>query len=212
MSRNLVSIALLLVSASVVCADVMIDLRPDAPAPYEPGQAVNIEVYFVDDGTGHPITGNAIEPRGYQIDFSDTDAGIGLPSDMVLVNPGGINIVFTVLPRPALIYPLPTPIPGLMPLFPAGGQMLIGSIDVTVNDAGWLRVLSSDEWNPNYDAWLQFGYGLSDDDPVTTWRAYTGEITGGEIFLPEPVSLILLALGGLATLSGCRGGARREKA
>ena len=187
---------------SVACGDIVVDLRPTSLPVI--GETVTIEVYFVDDGTGHPMTGGDIAFRGYQIDFTDTDATLGLPSEMSLENPGGINLLITALPRPALIYPIPNPIPGLQPVLPMGGEMLVGSVDITVNDAGWLDVMNPEECMC-VGAWVEFGFGLDKDDPVIVWRAYTGELIGGEIFLPEPGVLTLLTVGGLSVMRRRRG-------
>ena len=77
--------------------------------------------------------------------------------------------------------------------------MLIGNLDVTVNGSGWLDVLNPVD-DDNLGAWARFGYNLEEDDPVVDWRGFTGELTGGRLFMevPEPASVVLLALGGLA--------------
>ena len=200
MSQHTVSITLLFVLTRVACADVVVDLRPDAPAPYDPGQVVNVEVYFVDDGTGHPITGDDIEFRLYRLDFTDTDVTLAPASDMVMTNFTGVNSVRPALPRPSLFYPIHNYIPGLLQRLPAGGEMLVGSIDVMINGAGWLDVLNADDEDTSHGALMFFGFGNEDDDPEVTWRAYTGEITGGALFLPEPGVLTLLAVGGLVVM------------
>ena len=199
MFKRGLALCMVLAFASSAFADFMVDLRPLSDPVI--GEMVTVEAYFVDDGTGHPITGNDLRFRGYQLDFTDTDGTLAPAASMSsMENAASVNVIFDALPRPSLIYPLPSDIPSFMQFLPVGGEMLFGSIDVMINDEGWLRVLNADEENPNFGAWAQFGFGLDPDDPVTTWRAYTGEITGGEIFLPEPASIALLAFGGLAAL------------
>ncbi len=76
----------------------------------------------------------------------------------------------------------------------------------SVTDSGWLDVMNPEE-DPNLGAWVRSGFGLSpDDDDYFIWRAFTGELSGGRLFMevPEPASVALLALGGLAVLRGRR--------
>ncbi len=180
MFRQGMAICAVLAFASVVFADIEIDLRPASPGPYAPGEVVNVEAYFVDLDNGHPITGEDILFRGYQLDFTATDSVLGLPAQMNLENPSGLNILFPDLPRPVLIWPLPNEIPAVMMTLPAGGEMLVGNLDVTVNETGWLDVMNPVD-NDNLGAWVVFGFGVDPDDPIITWRAFTGELTGGRL-------------------------------
>ena len=71
---------------------------------------------------------------------------------------------------------------------------------LTVNGSGWLDVMNPEEdWD--LGAWVLF-FGVDDGDPFTTWRAFTGELSGRRLFMevPEPASVVLPALGGLAVL------------
>ncbi len=58
------------------------------------------------------------------------------------------------------------------------------------------------EDDANLGAWVRFGYGMDKDDPVVNWRACTGELTGGRLFMevPEPASVVLLTIGGFAAV------------
>ena len=200
MIRQGVALCAVLAFASGAFADILIDLRPATEAPYEPGEVVNVQVWFVDKDNGHPITNEAILFRGYQLDFTLTDETLELSDEMNLENVSGVNTVFPELPRPFLIYPIVDEIPSIMQTLPAGGEMLVGDIDVTVNDSGWLDVMNPQE-DENFGSWVRFGLGVDDDDPVIIWRAFTGELNGGRtIMIPEPASMVLVAIAGLTSL------------
>ena len=179
-------------AASIAAADIFVDLRPDQAGPYTPGELVNVDVWFVDDGSGHPDNAGDISFRALQLDFEATDATLGLAADFDFEDPSGANTLFPSLPRPELIWPFPDPDPELQITLPVDGDVLIGSIDVTVNDSGWLDAITGDEMTPGSGALVGFDGHF--------WSPATGELTGGRLWmaLPEPASVALLALGALA--------------
>jgi hypothetical protein len=67
-----------------------------------------------------------------------------------------------------------------------------------------LDILNADDPDPNHGAEIQWGFGSAADpmDSTSPLRANTGGITGGQICvgdcIPEPGTLALLGLGGLA--------------
>jgi len=119
---------------------------------------------------------------------------------------------------------------------PAAGTIGVGSIGVTLPTQPGdylLDVMNADQVNANGGARFDFGFGpASGPDPHITWHAYDDEAIAGGMFTasttagagfqfeynpipgvitPEPASLVLLALGGMAAL-GRRGptGGRRD--
>lgn len=190
------ALAVLIVSTALagpVWGGLRIDLRPDVPGPYNPGQTVNVDVYLVD--TGNP-QGN-IQFRGIFLDFTDTEAGL-VPAAWFHWNaPFCLDCEWSPLPNPAWVYPLAQPNPLFQITMPENGEVNAGDINVTVNADGWLDVMNDDNPDSNFGARVNFGFG-GQGDPVTTWRAFTGEITGGALFMdvvPEPGTLVLLAAG-----------------
>jgi hypothetical protein len=226
LKRGLLFCAVLGVTANAF-GGAAIDLRPDVAGPYNAGQVVNFDVFLVD--TGNP-QGNILF-RGVFLDFTDTDSGIvsvnnwrgpdgifadnpGPPAneeadnpqdEITWVNPFGIGAVFDSLPKTSWVYPLPTANMLFQYVLPDGGEVNIGDVNVTMpNDAGTynLDVMNDDVADPNFGARLDFGFGGA-GDPVTTWRAFTGDITGGTesvTVIPEPATLALLGVGAIAAL------------
>ena len=86
---------------------------------------------------------------------------------------------------------------------------LVGSMDVKLPNALGrfiLDVLNAGEEDENLGAEIRHGFGVPADptDPQSPLRASTGEILGGRlefVIIPEPASLALLGLGGLAAAS-----------
>ncbi len=210
-----------LISTSLWCtvalAGARIDLRPTPPIPpggYQPGTDVQVDVFLVD--TGNP-QGN-IQFRGVFLDFSDSPPWAGEPGTLTypdLDGPGPqmansfywIN-PFTIggclpcrLPQTSWVYPLPTPNPLFQITLPNNGEVQLGHLFVDVGtQGGVLDAVNDDVADPNFGARVDFGFGGA-GDPVTTWRAFTGDITGGVLELPvipEPTSCLLLALGASA--------------
>lgn len=169
-----------------------IDLRPDMPGPYNPGQTVNVDVFLVD--TGNP-QGN-ISFRGIFLDFADTEAGLE-PATFFNWDDPFCLCKHSPLPNTSWVYPLAQPNPLFQITMPNDGEVHIGDINVMTNADGWLDVMDDDNADPQFGARVDFGFG-GPGDPVTTWRAFTGEITGGALFMdvvPEPGTLLLLAAG-----------------
>ncbi len=67
-----------------------------------------------------------------------------------------------------------------------------------------LDVLNADDPDPARGAAISYGRGTT-QDPRVDLRAFNGQITGGRIyFVPEPATLMLLCLGGVAALKSKR--------
>ena len=197
-----------LVFATITQGGMRIDLRPvgltvtpgNPPVvyPFQVGVPYNIDVYLVD--TGNPTLGN-IQFLGLFLDSADTGGDVTAGPTFNWMNPFGIGAVFPNLPNTSWVYPVPVPNPLFQIVLPDNGEVFIGDLNVILtDDYGILDLVNNDNPDANFGARADFGWG-SPNDPVTTWRAYTGEITGGRLVFdntPEPTSLILLSLGALA--------------
>ena len=214
MAKQGLVLCLMAAVASSAFAGAEIDLRPTPPVPpggYLPDTLVNIDVFFVD--TGNPQ--GDISFRGIQLDFTDTTGTLTYPGEDGI--PGNddddkftwwrgkydVGAIFPDLPTPAWLFPATHGVPEFQITMPDDGEVWIGEINVNVGaDGGILDVMNGDEPDVNLGAWARFGWGF-EDDPVVTWRAYTGELTGGQLHLPtipEPGTMILLGVGGMAFL------------
>lgn len=198
---------------SAALAGMRIDLRADPPVPpggYEPNSIVDLQVYYVD--TGNP-QGNILF-RGLFLDFNDSPPWGGAPGTFTYLgggsspSPGGdlyfgwVNMfgigMLPPLPNTSWIYPLSTPNPLFQITLPDNGEVYAGHIYINVGTAGGtVDVTNDDVADPNWGARADFGFG-GPNDPVTTWRAYTGELTGGVLELPvvpEPASVVMVGIG-----------------
>ncbi len=180
-ARNLWTMMFALVFTSAAGADAVVELLPDAPGPYAPGQEVTVEVVFTPWGIAEPD-----HVRGLVLDFSNADPTIGLPQTMEFTpDPYSHYSYFRNLPSPALIWMDTDPLPEFMIEFPPDEPVTIGWIDVVANDTGWLDV---------FPAWV----GLVEH----SWSSDDGTLTGGRLFMevPEPISLMLMAFGAIPLL------------
>lgn len=186
--------------ATVSFAGARIDLRPTPPpngADYQVGDIINVEAFLVD--TGNPQ--GALGIRGIFLDFEDSsgltypgiDAIPGTDDDDQFhwYDPTGLAAVFPYLPRPSIGYPMV--FPPFPPPLPPGGEMFMGDVNIRLESIpATLDVMNDDVSDPNYGARIDFGFG-GPGDPVTTWRAFTGDLTGGVLIIPEPATFGLVA-------------------
>lgn len=217
-----IAVAVMAVFAGSAWGGLRIDLRPEnhdiAPgnpptALVEPGELVNVDVWLVD--TGNPQ--GDIRFRGVFLDFTQSDPGFLFPGPDAAMetaddnefdweNPFGFEGGLPDLPNPSWIYTAMVPTPFQITL-PDDGEVRIGEINVIMpgsHSPALLDLTNADNPDGNFGARVDFGFGGA-SDPVTTWRAFTGDITGGQLlFVPEPTSLVLL-------LAGCGVVARRKR-
>lgn len=225
MKKHVFCFGILLTCSTATFAGARIDLRPqgltitpgDIPSvTVTPGQTLNLQAFIVD--TGNPQ--GAIAFRGVFLDFTDTSSSIveanvwgGTDGNLLTegdnpilfewINPFTVGKDFDPMPRVDWIYPLPTPSPLFQITLPDNGEIQLGSIlvDVPSQLPAIIDVMNADVPNVFYGARVDFGFG-GPNDPVTTWRAHTGELTGGQLLLiPEPATLLLFVVGTFVALN-----------
>lgn len=200
---------------SLAIAGARIDLRPTPPGPpFESFQTVRVDVFLVD--TGNPQ--GDIHFRGLFLDFSDTSLTLSFPGEGP-PNPippnqfhwndpePGLGSEFLELPKPAWVFTAMFPLPELQITLPDNGEVNIGHINVNLGPIPYdfvLDVVNADDPDPLDGAIAVFGYGANPNDPLTEWRAFTGDLTGGRLVVPEPSMA-------LAALVACAGWLARAK-
>lgn len=205
------NVALFILQSSLF-AGLRVDLRPVQPGPYSQNQIVDVNAFLVD--TGNPQ--GAIHLRGVFFDFTDSNSSFSYPDpdgfgsmtegSFAWIVPFSIGPPgFPALPRPSWVYPLPTPNPLFQITVPDNGEVQVDSMKVNVGLADgqqkFLDAMNDDVADPNFGARVDFGFG-GPGDPVTTWRAIDGQLTGGVVEMtpiPEPGCFVLLT-GGLMCL------------
>lgn len=185
---------LVLAVASPAFAGAIIDLVPSAAASkfnpcgaYAAGEVVTIEVFI---GQDPAATGRYL--RLMQLDFTTSDDEV-VPSAISWENTsnhfqhlddlGGSNKRYSNTFHGDLV----TPDLGLdttrQLLLPGDGSMVkAGEFTLTMPGTPGdftLNVLNAGSSDPDRGAQIRFGYSLSGTDPVTVWRADTGDLTGG---------------------------------
>ncbi len=192
---------------STAFAGVRIDLRPTQPVPpggYQPNADVQVDAFLVD--TGNP-QGN-IMFRGIFLDFTDSSSSFTYldptvpgdifgPNEFAWAMTWPLDSGFYNLPQTSWVYPLPTANPLFQYVLPNNGEVHLGHLILDVGaTGGTLDALNDDVADANFGARVDFGFGGA-GDPITTWRAFTGEVTGGVLELPvipEPTTCLLLVL------------------
>lgn len=166
-------------------AGARVDLKPNPPVPpegYATDSLVNVEVFLVN--TGNP--GPSLTFRAAGFDFRNRQGTLFFPYAgcqtfrWEFIPGDGIEECDGKLPRPVNN----SFFPGGGYTLPSGGEVKVGEIDVNVGCAGGvLDVMNAQAPNPNDGAFIVFGFG-GPGDPIFTWRAHTGELTGGVLNLP----------------------------
>lgn len=199
------AVIILVAHSGAAWAGARIDLLAVPPMPeggYGNNEIVRFDVYMVD--TGNP-QGN-IPFRMLSLDFSDTSSELSfadpdedgplMAGQFHWTNPFGIGVTFNDLPYVRWVYPL-DPNPLFQIVLPDNGDVYLGTVRVNTGTGTGnftLDALNADDPDVGHGASAVFGFG-GPGDPVTTWRAFDGEITGGSIQIPvavpEPASLFL---------------------
>jgi hypothetical protein len=188
--------------ASVAQAGVVIDLVPQFQGPPQPGQLIPVDVLL---SSNQGLIPNI---RSFQFDVQDNTPG-GQFSNEIFVDPNfpdrwqwdapmtGPNwFTLDPIPVPRANWILPQPIPGQL-IDLTAVPTKVASITVQFNSPGYLDVTNRDDPNPNpidEGAFFRGGFG-----PVHDFSVFgsppLGEVLGGRVFIPEPATLALLALG-----------------
>ena len=130
------------------------------------GMSQTVDVFAIVDGD--PLPDLALAPA-FEFEFVDPQS----------------YFEWSGLPVPALGYTKTSPLPGILHLG-AQQSLHIGSLDVVLPielGSYGLDVMNVAASHPALGAVISFGFGSAIDEPVTTWSAETGELTGGSLLL-----------------------------
>ncbi|UCE60183.1 MAG: PEP-CTERM sorting domain-containing protein [Phycisphaerales bacterium] len=204
MLKRLIAVGLLLAFAPVANAGLIdLELVPDIAGPYTGGEYVTVDVLAHDTGVG------AVHFRRLALDFSQRDPALvtdpNFTFDFTDAGMGALYGSFPAMDFPSAGFSGVMEMPDFMKSMPADGMIRVGSIGVTVPMAIGDYILDAATVDPNGAGdprnWgARFDYSFT--APTEVW-AGDGGVTGGKLtmtVIPEPATLALLAIGGVAVL------------
>ena len=210
MLKRLIVVGLLLAFAPVANAGLIdIEVVPSMAPPisgmyYAGGETFSVGLTLADTGAGEIVV------RGLQFDFSQSDAALTFDAAFNFDGLPFGGLAYTkqaAMDYPSAAFPQPEPPQGNMGLLiiPAGGSVYAGQVGVTLPAAPGTYMLDALTVDPtgaglptNWGAWVRHDF----DVPTQIW-AGDGGVTGGMMsftVIPEPATLALLAIGGVAVL------------